>query len=303
VNLKKGENMVNLKSKKEKTAGRPRNNEDNILRTYLREVNGIPLMKKEEEEKIALLASKGDKLAKERLVNSNLRFVIMVAKRYQGKGLPLEDLIAEGNIGLISSIEHFDVAKGCRFITYAVWWIRQAIIKALHEKSRMIRLPSNKTNELMKIEKTRQVIGTELSLKNDTEINEIAAFLDIPQEKVDDLMAISQDVLSLDEPTSSSSESLSIKDYVEDNLSKSPVEYAMNSALKDDLDKVLNGLGKRAAEVIRCRYGLGNNQPMTLKEIGARYKLSRERVRQIEKRALLQLQNSKTRKHLEIYTA
>jgi len=227
----------------------------------------------------------------------------MIAKKYQGKGLPLEDLIAEGNIGLMSSIDHFDVSKGCRFITYAVWWIRQSIIKALHEKSRMIRLPSNKTNELMKIEKTRQAIGSELSLKNDTEISEIAAFLEMPQEKVDDLMAIGQDVLSLDEPTSSSGDSLSIKDYVEDNLSKSPVEYALNSALKDDLDKILNGLGKRAAEVIRCRYGLGNSHPMTLKEIGTRYKLSRERVRQIEKRALLQLQNSRTRNQLEIYIA
>ena len=295
--------MTKTKSKKANAVGRPRNTEDNILRTYLREVNGVSLLKKEDEERIALLAVQGNKAARECLVSSNLRFVIMIAKKYQGKGLPLEDLIAEGNIGLMTAIDHFDINKGCRFITYAVWWIRQSIIKALHEKSRMIRLPSNKTNELMKIEKTRQVIGNELSAKNDTETNEIASFLDMPREKVEDLKTISQEVLSLDDPVSRTGDSLPIKEYVEDTMTKSPVEYAMDSALKDDLDKVLDGLGKRAAEVIRCRFGLGNTCPMTLKEIGNRYKLSRERVRQIEKRALIQLQSSGVRSKLEIYTA
>ena len=295
--------MTKEKVKKANGAGRPRNNEENILRTYLREVNRIPLLKKEEEEKTASLAAKGDKSARERLVNSNLRFVIMVAKKYQGQGLPLEDLIAEGNIGLLSSIDHFDVNKGYRFITYAVWWIRQAIIKALHEKSRMIRLPSNKTNELIKIEKTRQAICCDSGMQSDTELREIAAFLNMSQEKADNLMVISQDVLSLDDHASKSDDSLAIKDYVEDDHTKSPVEYAINCALRDDLEEALSGLGNRAAEVIRCRFGLGNTSPMTLKEIGARYKLSRERVRQIEKRALLQLQNPQERSKLEIYTA
>ena len=295
--------MTKTKAKKANSVGRPRNNEENILRTYLKEVNRIPLLKKEEEEKIASLAALGDKPARERLVSSNLRFVIMIAKKYQGQGLPLEDLIAEGNIGLLSSIDHFDVSKGYRFITYAVWWIRQAIIKALHEKSRMIRLPSNKTNELIKIEKTRQAICSESSMQNDTELQEIAAFLNISQEKADNLMVISQDVLSLDDHASRADNTLAIKDYVEDDSAKSPVEYAINSALKDDLEKALSGLGNRAAEVIRCRFGLGNTSPMTLKEIGARYKLSRERVRQIEKRALLQLQNPQSCSNLEIYIA
>lgn len=295
--------MTKLRNKKTRSVGRPRNNEENTLRTYLREVNSIPLLKKEEEKDIVLLAVQGNMAARERLVNANLRFVIMVAKKYQGKGLPLEDLIAEGNIGLMNSIDHFDVAKGCRFITYAVWWIRQAIIKALHEKNRMIRLPSNKTNELVKLEKTRQALGNELNQKNSSEVNEIASFLDISQEKVNDLMMINLDVLSLDDPASKSNDSLSIGDYVEDSITQSPVDYAINSALKDDLEDVLNGLGRRAAEVIRCRYGLGNTCPMTLKEIGSRYNLSRERVRQIEKRALIQLQNSNTRGRLKVYTA
>jgi len=284
-------------------AGRPRNNEENILRTYLKEISNIPLMKKEEEEKIALRALKGDKIARERLVSSNLRFVVLIAKRYQGKGLPLEDLVAEGNIGLMNSIDHFDVNRGCRFITYAVWWIRQSIIKALHEKSRMIRLPSNKTNELMKIERTRQAIGNELSAKSGAEVSEIATFLDMSEEKVDNLMNISQDVLSLEDYTSAANSSIAIGDYIRDSHTKSPVEFAINSALKDDLDKVLDGLGKRASEVIRCRYGLGNTHPMTLKEIGSRYELSRERVRQIEKRALNQLQKSRACNKLEVYIA
>ena len=296
--------MVKSKGKKANAVGRPRNNDENLIRTYLREVNGIPLLKREEEEKIALLAMQGDKAARERLVRSNLRFVIMMAKKFQGQGLPLEDLIAEGNIGLLNSIEHFDVNKGYRFITYAVWWIRQAIIKALHEKGRMIRLPSNKTNELMKIEKTRKAICEGAGQKGKNEIHEIASFLDMPQKKADNLMMISQDVLSLDDSTSSNDDSLAIKDYVEDDNSKSPVEYAINSALRDDLEKILSGLGERAAEVIRCRYGLGNTYPMTLKEIGTRYKLSRERVRQIEKRAILQLQScSRVHNKLEVYIA
>ena len=295
--------MKKIKSKKTETTKKTRKNEDSILRTYMKEVVKIPLLKKDEEEKTALLAIQGDIAARERLINSNLRFVIMVAKKYQGKGLPLEDLIAEGNLGLLSSIDHFDAKKGYRFITYAVWWIRQSIIKALHEKSRMIRLPTNKTNELIKIEKTRQVIHNEASRKRTAEIHEIASFLDMPHKKADELMVIGQDVLSLDDPSSKFDNSLSIKDHVGDDNNKSPVEYAMNSVLKEDLEKALGGLGKRAADVIRCRFGLGNSHPMTLKEIGDRYKLSRERVRQIEKRAMLQLQSPITRNKLDNYIA
>ena len=295
--------MTKGQKKKANSVGRPRSNDENVLRTYIREVNRIPLLKREEEEEIAFRAARGDKSAKERLVNSNLRFVIMVAKKYQGQGLPLEDLIAEGNVGLLGSIEHFDVSKGYRFITYAVWWIRQAITKALHEKSRIIRLPCNKTNELIKIEKARQTIHSDSGIHTDAELHDIAAFLKMPREKADNLMVIGQDVISLEDRVSASEDSLAIKDYVEDNSAKSPIDYAINCALKDDLEKVLSGLGNRAAEVIRCRYGLGNSSPMTLKEIGARYKLSRERVRQIEKRALLLLQDPQTRSQLEIYTA
>ena len=211
------------------------NSEENILRTYLNEINRIPLLRKEEEEKVAFLASQGNKAAREKLINSNLRFVIMIAKKYQGKGLPLEDLIAEGNIGLMSAIKHFDVEKGYRFITYAVWWIRQAIVKAIHEKSRMIRLPCNKTSQLAKFEKTRETICNRQGGKEDAEIREAALFLDISQEKANDLAAMSHDVLSLDDPASNFDNVSTIKDFIEDEYTTSPVEHAVNRILKDDL--------------------------------------------------------------------
>lgn len=295
--------MKKVRSKKAEAVKKTRSKEENILRTYMREVNKIPLLKKEEEEEIALRSIQGDKAARERLVNSNLRFVIMVAKKYQGKGFPLEDLISEGNLGLVSSIDHFDASKGYRFITYAVWWIRQAIIKALHEKSRMIRLPTNKTNDLIKIEKTRQAICGEPNRKNSAEMHEIASYLDMSRARADELLQIGQEVLSLDDPGSKFDSSLSIKDYVGDESCESPIEYAISSAMKDDLERALDHLEKRDAEVIRCRFGLGDTHPMTLKEIGLLYKLSRERVRQIEKRALLQLQGPASQKKLANYIA
>ena len=279
------------------------NSEENILRTYLNEINRIPLLRKEEEEKVAALAVMGNQAAREKLINANLRFVIMIAKKYQGKGLPLEDLINEGNIGLMSAIKHFDVEKGYRFITYAVWWIRQAIIKAIHEKSRMIRLPLNKTTQLAKFEKTRETISSKHSVKEDEEIREAAVFLDMSQERANDLAAIGHDVLSLDDPATTFDSALTIKDCIEDDYTASPVEHAVNRVLRDDLEKVLGGLNKRAAEVIRCRYGLGDSCPLTLKEIGDRYNLSRERVRQIEKRALIHIQRSPGLGKLDSYIA
>jgi len=277
--------------------------DENIFHLYLKEINRIPLLSKEEEEKIARLAVTGDKAARERLINSNLRFTIMIAKKYQGKGLPLEDLISEGNIGLLSAVKNFDVEKGYRFITYAVWWIRQSIIKAIHEKGRIIRLPSNKGINIARIEKTRQVLPHEPKRKAIEEIREVASFLDMPPEEVEDLVHLSKETLSLEDPASKHDNTLAIKDYIEDVVSVSPADQAVNSVLNDDLEKALSGIGNKAAEVIRCRFGLGGAVPMTLKEVGNRYNLSRERVRQIEKRALRMLQLSPLSAKLESYTA
>ncbi|MDR0496317.1 MAG: RNA polymerase sigma factor RpoD/SigA, partial [Treponema sp.] len=264
------------------------------LNLYLGEINRIPLLNRAEEERYARMAAQGNKAARERLVNANLRFVISVAKKYQGKGLPLEDLISEGNVGLVTAMDHFDVEKGYRFITYAVWWIRQSIIRAIHEKGRMIRLPCNKANELNQINSTRQSIQNEQSWNSETEIQEIATFLEMSPEKAADLMQIGLDALSLDDLALKQENSLTVKDFIVDEISMSPSEEAINSILKEELAEAVNGLEKRSAEVLRCRFGLGDSGPMTLKEIGNMYNLSRERIRQIERQALGQLQKSPT---------
>jgi len=300
--------METKKVKRDYSENESRKYEKNALNMYLEEINEIPLLSKCDEIKYASLAAKGNAAARERLVNSNLRFVISVAKRYQGKGLPLEDLISEGNIGLINAISHFNVEKGYRFITYAVWWIRQAIIRAINERGRMIRLPCNKINELSVIDRMRQEVQQDVQCESnhshEAEIQEIANILEASPEKINELMKIGQETLSLDDPALRHENSSSVKDLIIDENSKAPSDFALNSILRDELEEAIErNLCKRTAEVIRSRYGLGDSAPLTLKEIGARYNLSRERVRQIEKRALVQLQKSPRRNRLESYIA
>ena len=277
----------------------------NTFRMYLRDIDRFPLLSKEEEKTIAELAAQGDKAAQDRLVNANLRFVISVAKRYQGKGLSLQDLISEGNIGLLNAARNFRVEMGYRFITYAVWWIRQAIGKAIFDSGRFIRLPSNKAYDVMRIEKTLAEIQNEneAGWDYDAEIRSAALALDMVPEKAANLVNISQDVLSLDDPTAQADDSLTIKDTIVDEYFKTPDENAVNSVVTDDIEAALKGLGDRAANIIRYRFGLGDYPPMTLKEVGDRYNITRERVRQIEQKALLQLQRSSRNNNLQSYLA
>ncbi|MBN1241819.1 MAG: RNA polymerase sigma factor RpoD/SigA [Spirochaetales bacterium] len=277
------------------------NADENTLSIYLKEINRIPLLSREDEDKYARAAAKGDQYAKDMLVKGNLRFVVNVAKRYQNQGLPLSDLISEGNIGLINAIERYDVDKGFHFISYAVWWIRQAILKAVCEKSRMIRLPLNRANELVQIEKARKYI--EGSRTEDGEIREIARMLNMDASHVADLVAVSRDLVSLETPVFDERDSSVVGDFVENSGYTAPVESVIENNLKDDIDAVLETLSEKEAEVIRFRFGLNGRRAMSLKEIGDRFKLTKERIRQIEKSALKRLQQPGRTELLEDYVA
>ncbi|MDX9958563.1 MAG: RNA polymerase sigma factor RpoD/SigA [Clostridia bacterium] len=259
----------------------------NVLSIYLKEINRIPLLTREQEDLHARAAAKGDKHAREMLVKSNLRFVVNVAKRYQNQGLPLSDLISEGNIGLINAIERYDVDKGYHFISYAVWWIRQAILKAVCEKSRMIRLPLNRANELVQIEKARRYIGAGKS--EDGEIAEIARMLDMDVSHVADLVNVSRDLVSLESPVFDDRDSSVLGDFIENDKYQSPDEHVLELSLKEDINTVLETLSEKEREVVQYRFGLNGRRAMSLKEIGDRFKLTKERIRQIEKNALKRL--------------
>jgi RNA polymerase primary sigma factor len=293
--------MTATKSKKTKTAMNF-SSDENVLSMYLNEINRIPLLTREEEDAAARAASRGDQKARDRLVNANLRFVVNVAKKYQGQGLPLADLISEGNIGLLNAVERYDVDKGYHFISYAVWWIRQAVLKAICEKSRMIRLPLNRANELVQIEKARKL--TQESSGAGREIQEIARLCRMDSGHVEDLLNISRDLVSLDNPVYTTGKDSSILgDFIEDDQYRSPDQHAVEGALQDDIEMVLDTLNEKEADIIRCRYGLGNRTPMSLKEIGDRFNLTKERIRQIEKKALKRLQHPSRQRILESYVA
>jgi len=278
-----------------------RSSDENILSIYLKEINKVPLLTREEEQKYARMAAEGNTMAKNRLIQANLRFVVNVAKKYQNQGLPLADLISEGNIGLMNAIERFDVSKGYHFISYAVWWIRQAILKAICEKSRMIRLPLNRANELVQIEKMRKELQS--GSKGDPEIHEIARALDMKEEHVADLINISRDMVSLDTPIYDEKDSSILSDFVEDKGQKAPEESVIDRSLQEDINTVLNTLSGKEADIIQYRFGLNGKRPMSLKEIGNRYKLTKERIRQIEKKALKRLQHPSRSHTLRSYIA
>ena len=273
--------------------------DNNILSMYLKEINKIPLLTREEEDDIARKAISGDKTARDRLVRANLRFVVNVAKKYQNQGLPLDDLISEGNIGLINAIEKYDPDKGYHFISYAVWWIRQAILKAVYEKSRMIRLPLNRANELVQIEKVRK----ELTKVNGEEpdADEIAFHVGVAVKDVKKLMNISRDLVSLEAP--SNGEDSVLGDFIEDEQYKAPDQLVMEQLLSDDINAVLDTLTVKEAEILERRYGLNGKKPLSLKEIGDGFGLTKERIRQIEKKALGRLQHPSRSQYLEAYVA
>ena len=277
--------------------------EKDVLSIYLKEINRVPLLDHDEEYDLAVRAQKGDEKARERLVSANLRFVVAVAKKYQGQGLPLEDLIDEGNIGLLIAMDKFEPEKGYHFISYAVWWIRQSIMKAICEKSRAVRLPLNRANELFQIQKAQKNL-MHASAGGDVSIEEIAKEAGLEPALVGELLSISRETVSFDTPVGNGSDSSSSRlgDFIEDD-GFGPEELAMQKCLREDIDKVLSTLSEKERDIITLRFGLNDTAPMSLKEIGEMYNLTKERIRQIEKRALERLKQPGRAKMLESYTA
>ncbi len=276
--------------------------DENILGMYLKEINRIPLLSYEEECELAKKAQAGDKASRDKLVNSNLRFVVNVAKKYQNHGLELTDLISEGNLGLLTAIEKYDVSKGYHFISYAVWWIRQSVLKAVCEKSRAIRLPMNRANELVQIEHARKEIKGMLSEAE--EFEQIAGMLNMEPMHVREMINISRDMVSLDAPVSGAqTENSHVGDFVEDTLHSGPAQEAETASMKEDIEEVLGTLRPNEAKVIRLRYGLSGMKPMSLKEVGEECSLTKERIRQIEKHAITRMQHPTRMRRLEDYLA
>jgi len=272
---------------------------ENSLSMYLKEINKVALLTRAEEEKYARLAAQGNQAAKDRLVAANLRFVVNVAKKYQNQGLALDDLISEGNIGLINAIERFDVDKGYHFISYAVWWIRQSILKAICEKSRTIRLPLNRANELVQIEKMRKEMFSERG--QEPEDRELARRLGMNEAQVRDLLDISREMISLETPVYTDRDTSTLGDFLEDGSHLSPEGETLRSTLKEDLNEALETLSEKESKILELRFGLNDKQPLSLKEIGEKFNLTKERIRQIEKKALQKLQAPSEERELEAY--
>lgn len=275
---------------------------NDILSTYLKEINKIPLLTREEENDLAAKAKAGDKAAREKIVNSNLRFVVNIAKKYRHSGMDMTDLISEGNVGLLTAIDKFDAQKGCHFISYAVWWIRQSILKAIYEKKDAIRLPLNRVNELVKIKKAKKSISSRKT--EEEEIREIASSLNMEGDTVRDLLNISREMISLDASVQgNANEESAFGDFIEDTRYESPEERSLKKAMKREVADVLGTLKPKEAGVLRMRYGLDGAEPMSLKEVGDACNLTKERIRQIEKSAIERVRVPASLRSLQAYVA
>ncbi len=272
--------------------------EEGSLDQYLREISKYPLLQREDEVSIAKEIHTGCEEALDKLVRSNLRFVVSVAKKYQNQGVSLSDLINEGNLGLIRAAHKFDETKGIKFISYAVWWIRQAILQALAEQSRIVRVPLNRAGTLHRIGKRSAALQQELG--RDPTIDEIAEGMDIPRDEVAKTLAISQTHLSLDAPLTPGEDN-KLLDYLPDDQSPGPDDQTFERALSGSIVEVLSTLKEREAKILRLYFGLESQEAMTLEEIGGLLGITRERVRQIKEKALARLRHVSRARSLESF--
>jgi RNA polymerase primary sigma factor len=265
---------------------------DDSVRLYLREIGKIPLLNSAEELELAHKVLEGDKRAKDKMAEANMRLVVSIAKRYVGRGLDLLDLIQEGNTGLLRAVEKFDPDKGFKFSTYATWWIRQAITRAIADQARTIRIPVHMVETINKLLRTQRRLTQELNREPSNE--EIAKEMDMELEKVEHIMKIKQDIHSLDQSVRDDEEDSVLGDFVEDEDTVTPEESATSQLLKEHVQQLLSGLSEREQKIIRMRFGLDDGKNHTLEEVGHEFNVTRERIRQIEAKAL-----AKLRKHKE----
>lgn len=271
---------------------------DDSVRMYLKEIGKIPLINHEKEVELAKKILKGDKKAKKELAEANLRLVVSIAKRYIGRGLDLLDLIEEGNTGLLRAVEKFDHTRGYKFSTYATWWIRQAITRAIADQSRTIRIPVHMVESINKMIRAQRQLVQELGREPLPE--EIAAEMGIEVEKVNNMIKISQDTIPLESPVGEEEDSV-LADFIEDSESVTPVEAATYELLKEHINEVLDLLTPREQKILRMRFGLDDGKAHTLEETGQEFGVTRERIRQIEAKALAKLKKHRDSKKLKDY--
>ena len=265
------------------------------VRTYLKEIGGVSLLSAKDEVRLAKLIEKGDQDAKNALIEANLRLVVSVAKRYMGRGLNLLDLIQEGNLGLIRAVEKFDYRKGFKFSTYATWWIRQAVSRAIADQARTIRIPVHMVDAINRATRMQRQLVQDLGRQPTPA--EVGAELDLPAEKVEELLELARETVSLEAPMGDTEASLA--DFIEDEHTRQPDQLTARKIMKEDLRKTLDGLPERERKIIELRYGLGGGEPMTLEQVGKHFGVTRERIRQMEIRTLRRLQKFRMARALQ----
>ena len=268
---------------------------DDPVKMYLREIGSIPMLTPEEEKDIARRIAEGDNDAKRRLSEANLRLVVSIAKRYLGRGMPLLDLIQEGNLGLIKAVEKFDPTKGFKFSTYATWWIRQSVSRAIADQARTIRIPVHMVENINRVKKAQSHLLSENG--RDPTVAQVAEYAEMSEDKVVEVMRVAQDLVSLEAPVGEEEDS-HIGDFIKDDTQQDPEDAASMSMLKEQLENALYTLTPREMDVLRLRYGLVDGRNHTLEEVGQQFNVTRERIRQIEAKALRKLRHPSRSKKL-----